>query len=151
MQNASHKQQIRQKYKPNYQQIGLPPHSTLSVRRKTRQNTTQHSFPGGSEGVKRLSATQETRVWSLGWEDTLEKDMATHSSILAWRIPWTEEPGVTESDTTEWLHFHMKLTQTTGPTLGGQNQKEERIQPSSRKEFNFPWSLAKGDPKHNNF
>ena len=36
---------------------------------------------------------QETRAQSLGWEDTLEKEMATHPSILAWRIPWTEEPG----------------------------------------------------------
>ena len=40
---------------------------------------------------------QETRVWSLGWEDPLEKEMATHSSILAWRIPWTEEPGGLQS------------------------------------------------------
>ena len=38
-------------------------------------------------------AMQETWVWSLGWEDSLEKRMATHSSILAWEIPWTEEPG----------------------------------------------------------
>ena len=36
---------------------------------------------------------QETWVWSLGWEESLEEEMATHSSILAWRIPWTEEPG----------------------------------------------------------
>ena len=36
---------------------------------------------------------QETRVWSLGWEDPLEKETATHSSTLAWKIPWTEEPG----------------------------------------------------------
>ena len=43
--------------------------------------------------VKNLSARQETWVWSLGQEDPLEKRMATHSSILAWRIPWTEEPG----------------------------------------------------------
>ena len=43
--------------------------------------------------VKNLPATQETRVQSLGQEDPLEKAMATHSSILAWRIPWTEEPG----------------------------------------------------------
>ena len=43
--------------------------------------------------VKRLPAMQETRVQSLGWEDLLEKEMATHSSILAWKIPWTEEPG----------------------------------------------------------
>ena len=40
---------------------------------------------------------QETRIQFLGWEDTLEKEMATHSSILAWEIPWTEEPGGLES------------------------------------------------------
>ena len=43
--------------------------------------------------VKNLPAIQETRVQPLGWEDPLERGMATHSSILAWRIPWTEEPG----------------------------------------------------------
>jgi len=43
--------------------------------------------------VKNLLAMQKTRVQSLGWEDLLEKGMATHSSILAWRNPWTEEPG----------------------------------------------------------
>ena len=42
--------------------------------------------------VKRLLAMQETQVRFLGWEDLLEKGMAIHSSILAWRIPWTEEP-----------------------------------------------------------
>ena len=47
--------------------------------------------------VKNLPAMQETRVGSLGWEDTLEKEMATHSSILARRIPWTEEPGGLQS------------------------------------------------------
>ena len=43
--------------------------------------------------AKNLSAMQETQVQSLGQEDPLEKEMATHSSILAWEIPWTEEPG----------------------------------------------------------
>ena len=43
--------------------------------------------------VKRLSAMQETQVQSLGWQDPLEKEMAAHSSILAWRIPGTGEPG----------------------------------------------------------
>ena len=43
--------------------------------------------------VKNLPAMQETWVPSLGWEDALEKGKATHSSVLAWRIPWTEEPG----------------------------------------------------------
>ena len=47
--------------------------------------------------VKRLPAMQETRVQSLGWEDLLEKEMATHSSILAWKIPWMEEPGRLQS------------------------------------------------------
>ena len=56
--------------------------------------------------VKNLSSMQETRVQYLAGEDPLEKEMATHSSILAWRIPWTEEPGglqsmgSQESDTT---------------------------------------------------
>ena len=51
-------------------------------------------LPGGS-AVKNLPAMQETQemwVQSLGWEDPLEEEMATHSSILAWKIPWTEEP-----------------------------------------------------------
>ena len=43
--------------------------------------------------VKNLSASARMRVLSLAWEDPLEKEMATHSSILAWRIPWTDEPG----------------------------------------------------------
>ena len=57
---------------------------------------------------------QETWVWSLGWEDPLEKEMATHSSILDWRIPWTEEPdglqsmGSQELDTTEQLTLYFK-------------------------------------------
>ena len=46
---------------------------------------------------RRLPAMQETQVQSLGWEDLLEKEMTTHSSILAWRIPWTEEPGRLQS------------------------------------------------------
>ena len=50
-----------------------------------------------AQKLKHLTAMQETRVQSLGWEDPLEKEMATHSSILAWRIPWTEEPGGLQS------------------------------------------------------
>ena len=57
-----------------------------------------------------MQETQETQVWSLGWEDPLEKNTATHSSIPAWRIPWTEEPGGLQSmglqrvgqDWTDW-------------------------------------------------
>ena len=50
-----------------------------------------------AQRLKRLPAIQETWVQSLGQEDPLEKEMATHSSILAWRIPWTEEPGGLQS------------------------------------------------------
>ena len=50
--------------------------------------------------VKNLPAMQETQVQSLGWKDTLEKEMATHSSILTWEIPWTEESGGLQSK--EW-------------------------------------------------
>ena len=78
-----------------------------------------------AQRIKRLPAMQETRVRFLGWEDPLEKEMATHASILAWRIPWTEEPGEShgqrslagyspwgrkESDTTERLHFHCHFS-----------------------------------------
>ena len=47
--------------------------------------------------IKNFPAVQEICVRSLGWEDSLEKEMATHSSILAWRSPWTEEPGGLQS------------------------------------------------------
>ena len=47
--------------------------------------------------VKRLPTMLETQVQSLGWEDPLEKEMATHSSILAWKIPWTEDPDSLQS------------------------------------------------------
>ena len=50
-----------------------------------------------AELVKNLPAMRETWVQSLGWEDPLEKGKATHSSILAWRIPWTEDPGGLQS------------------------------------------------------
>ena len=63
-----------------------------------------------AQRLKCLPAMWETRVQSLGLEDPLEKEMAAHSSILAWRIPWMEEPGRAswgreESDMTERLHF----------------------------------------------
>ena len=56
----------------------------------------QTGFPIGSV-VKNLPAKQETQVWSLGWEDTLQKEMVNHSNILAWDIPWTEEPDGLQS------------------------------------------------------
>ena len=50
-----------------------------------------------AQSVKNLPVVQETWVQSLGWENPLEKEMSTHSSILAWRIPWREEPGGLQS------------------------------------------------------
>ena len=50
-----------------------------------------------AQRLKRLPTMRETWVRSLGWEDPLEKEMATHSSTLAWKIPWTEEPGRLQS------------------------------------------------------
>ena len=68
----------------------------------------------GAQTVRNPPAMQENQVPSLSWEDPLEKGMATHFSILAWRMPWTEEPGTygpksrKESDTTEATkHAHM--------------------------------------------
>ena len=57
---------------------------------------TKMDFPGGWV-VKNLPAMQEIRLRSLGQKDPLEKEMSTHSRVLAWRIPWTEEPGGLES------------------------------------------------------
>ena len=65
--------------------------------------------------VKNPPAMQETQVPSLGGEDPMEKGMATHSSILAWKIPWTEEPGGLQSielqsvDMTEQLNHHTRI------------------------------------------
>ena len=63
-----------------------------------------------AQRLKHLPAMQETWVRSLSWEEHLEKEMATHSSTLAWRIPWREEPGHKESDTTERLHDTIQLS-----------------------------------------
>ena len=68
-----------------------------------------------AQNLKHLPAMWETWVQSLGQEDPLEKELETHSSILAWRIPWTEELGGLQSlghkelDTTERLHFLLSL------------------------------------------
>ena len=59
-----------------------------------------------------MQELRETQIWSLGWDDPLKKEIVTHSSILAWKIAWTEEPGrlqsmgSQESDMTEYAHTH---------------------------------------------
>ena len=73
--------------------------------------------------VKNLPAMQETQVRFLGREDSLEKEMATHSNTLAWRIPWTEEPGglqsmgSQESDTTERLTHSVPISRDAQMTI----------------------------------
>ena len=88
-----------------------------------------------AQRLKCLPAMWETWVRSLGQEDPLEKEIATHSSILAWRIPWTEElgglqsTGCKESDTTERLHFHFHF-----PAL-----EKEMATHSSILAWRIPW------------
>ena len=78
-----------------------------------------------AQSVKNPPAMQQTQVQSLGWEDPLEKEMASHSSILAWRIPWIEEPGGLQStglqewDTTERLNHHRHQGWQQTPSPGG--------------------------------
>ena len=69
--------------------------------------------------VKYLPEMQEMRVQSLGQEDPLENGMATHSSILAWRIPWTEEPGGLWSKGSQRVRHDRVTDTTTTPTTKG--------------------------------
>ena len=94
---------------PNYMYTDLP---LLSVEQSLRAIASWVA-----QMVKNLPATQETWVRSLGWEGPLEKGMDARSSILAWRIPWTEKPGrqrslvgyCSESDTTNTFTFTLRL------------------------------------------
>ena len=69
--------------------------------------------------VKNLPAMQETQIQSLGWEDPLEKELTTPSSILAWKIPWTEEPGRLQSMGLQRLrhdeHVHIQRIIVSDP------------------------------------
>ena len=67
-------------------------------RNLTRNRISNVKFENGGSDSKEVKPTMwETQVQSLGWEDLLEKEMATHSSTLAWKIPWTAEPGRLQS------------------------------------------------------
>ena len=78
-----------------------------------------------TQSIKHLPAVQETWVWSLGREDPLEKGMATHYSILAWRIPWMEEPGRLQS-------------------TGSQRFRQDWTTSLATKTTTLTWSLAPG-------
>ena len=75
--------------------------------------------------VKNLPAMRETHVRFLSWEDPLEKGMATHSSILAWRIPWTEEPGVLQS--MGWQRVRHNPANDTHPHQHSKKKKKTLI------------------------
>ena len=81
-------------------------------------------FLGGSV-VKNLPVMQETQVQPLGQEDPLEKEMATHSSILAWRTQWTEEPGGSQRVRHNWVTKHSLIQITTFLKLGKTGQWEK--------------------------
>ena len=89
--------------------------------RKWMLGSDKLGFPGGSDSKE--SAKQGIGVWSLGWKNPLEEEMATHSSILAWKISRTEEPvdynpwGHKESDTAEWLNTESPIFYTFNDSL----------------------------------
>ena len=105
--------------------------SFLSQRQLTRASLV-------AQTVKNLPAMQETMVQSLGREDPLEKGMATHSSILAWRIPWMEEPGglqywgCKESNMTQRLIFHFIFNSNKHHPFPGSDQEI-----SKKKEYGY--------------
>ena len=79
----------------------------------THTHTHTHTYILGSlvaQMVKHLPAVQEIRVLSLGWEDPLEKKMATHSSTLVWKISWTEEPGRLQSTGSQRVRHDFTFT-----------------------------------------
>ena len=70
-----------------------------------------------AQRLKHLPAMREIRVWSLGWEDLLEKEIATHSSTLAWRIPWTEEPGGLQSTGSQRVGHNWATSLSRGEVM----------------------------------
>ena len=103
--------------------LALHPHFTYRLNCIQSQNSKVNKLPGlrspffvtwaslVAQLVKNLPAMWETWVWSVGWEDLLKKGKATHSSILAWRIPWTIWSVISkESDKTERLSLHFLVT-----------------------------------------
>ena len=106
--------------------------------------------------VKRLPTMWETRVSSLGWEDCLEKEMTNHSSILAWKIPWTEEPGRLQSMGSQRVGHEVAQTVKHLPTM-----QETQVQSLGREElleqemathfsiltWEIPWTEKPGGPQ----
>ena len=106
-------------------------------------------FPGGS-AVRNLPAVQEMRVWSLGQEDPLEKGLATHSSILAWRILWIEQPGGLQStglqrvghDWSGWacMHTCIRTLLFKRHLLANERDREERVREPKKMQGKYETS-----------
>ena len=101
-----------------------------------------------AQTVKNLPAMQETQVQSLNWEDPLEKGIATHSSILAWRIPWTEEPGGLQSMGSQKLDMTEQVTLTrdlwwpvSQPATHSDFSHTELCVPCVQREYSGPFSI----------
>ena len=96
--------------------------------------TTLQGFSGGSV-VKNPSAKQETHVHFLGWKDPLEKEVAAPSSILAWEIPWTEEPGGLPSMGSEKESHKKRETQLSDYTTT--NESIKLLQPPPKPKYHM--------------
>ena len=85
----------------------------------SRGTSSARNWPGVSyiATVKSLPAMWGARVWSLGWEDPLEKGIATHSSILAWKISWIEEPGGLQSTASQKVRHDWTTSLSLSPAL----------------------------------
>ena len=79
-----------------------------------------------AQTVKRLSTMRENPVQSLGWEDPLEKEMAIHSSTIAWKIPWTEEPGRLQSMGSQRIGRDCTFTFRQAGSIPGEGSKIPR-------------------------
>ena len=89
--------------------------------------------------VKNLPASWETQVQSLGWEDPREKEMATHSNVLAWKIPWTEEPSRLQSLGSQRIrhgaHTHTRTINSKIPKKESKSSHELNISPGEASQF----------------
>ena len=109
---------------------------------KLEKRTASHKcrvFPGGSV-VKNSPAKQETRVWSLGRENHLEGEITTHSSILAWEIPWTEEPDGLQSRGLQKVQHNLATKQHTNAT---EFVNTELLMPVKRSRCECPWMVER--------
>ena len=106
------------------------PHSTINVLFKVDNSADSNPLINGlasslvAQMVNHLPTMREAQVWSLGWEDTLEKEIATHSSTLAWKIPWTQDPGRPQSMGLQRVRHNWVTTLSL--SLNGKKKKERK-------------------------